>query len=45
MRKPKKVKKTRRVDELLLPIMGTAMDQGSTTLLLTLKNALAAPNV
>jgi hypothetical protein len=32
------------VDELLLLIMATAMGQGSTTLLLTLKNASGAPN-
>jgi hypothetical protein len=33
-----------RADELLSRIMGTAMDQANITLLLTLKNAMAAAN-
>ena len=44
MRKRIKVKITERVDELLSHIMATATDQENITLLLTLKNALVAPN-
>ena len=44
MKKRTKAKMTDGVDELLLRITAIATDQGSTTLLLTLKNALVAPN-
>jgi hypothetical protein len=43
MRNRKKVKTTR-TDALSSRIMATAMDQVNITLLLTLKNALVAPN-